>query len=176
MGKHHSHDDTFGSFQASVGRVSASLGVVSAWALLVVALGVAVAGVWIFVSTHQDKQASAERQNAAKWWLIGGGLGILVAALNLVFSRWWNGKVQHSEGFAEAAGTMAEFSALSDLLRPPTPPPQLEAPSPSTQRPSPTSLFKFPGTPAGSGRRTAGGRRHSASPGLGARPSPPPRI
>lgn len=121
MGRKHSDLDSFGDFQASIGEVSASAGVIGAWAFLVVALGFAIAGIWIFVKSRRAKDATAQQKKSGTWWLVGGSLGVAVAILNLVFSRWWNTEVHHNKSFAEAAGTMAEVSALKDMLRPSPP-------------------------------------------------------
>jgi len=117
MGKH-SHD-SFGDIQASVGQVSAGIGVISAWFLLVVAVGVAIAGIWIFANSRKDPNATADQKKTGMWWLVGGGIAIVVAVFNLFISRWWNSEVHHNKGFAEAAGTMAELSAITDAFRPP---------------------------------------------------------
>ena len=133
--KHAAAPDSFGSFQADVGKLSSTANMVGAWVLLAVALGVAGVGIYIFVSSRLNKKATDAQRTTGTWWLVGGLVGLLVGVLNLLFSRWWRHEVYANKGFAEAAGTMAEFSALSDLLH-------------ATSSPSPPSVPSAPFAPS----------------------------
>jgi hypothetical protein len=116
MPKH--HHEGFGSFQANVGRASASLNVVGAWFVFFVSVCLAVYGAYVYVKTSRDPTATAEERKVADAWALGSGLFVLVSGAVVLLSRWWSSRVYENKGFAEMAGTMAEVNMVSDALRP----------------------------------------------------------
>lgn len=132
--------DSFGDFQANVGRASASMGVIGSDIFLGLAVVACVVCVWLaLVPSSWGESTNAEcgkgpfptctmpgevcedgRCKVPKTrhlWLAGVGAAVLLlAVLSRWWSKWWNTQVQKNKGLAQLGGLGAEANMVEDAL------------------------------------------------------------
>lgn len=130
---------SFGDFQADLGRVNSTVGLVSAYVSLVVASILFLLSLYVAAvprawgssnfpcgtepfpgcldpdeTCREHKCKKKERQN---WPIAGGGALILVIAVaGFAWSKWWNKKVQSNRAFAQVSGLGAEIGIAQRLF------------------------------------------------------------
>lgn len=117
----------FGDFQAEVGKVSSSIGLIFAYIFggiaVLIAIGIAI---WSFIPTKAEwetcvgddceKHKDEEKKRHPVMLLASLGL-IIFAALIIGFSYWWNKLVHTNRTAAQIGGTAAEINWARSLMR-----------------------------------------------------------